>query len=127
MSGQIQQTGKLSPRFIEPFEVLERVGTVAYRLVLPSSLSSIHVVFHVSILRRYTLDPTHVMDWGELVVNADVTFKEGPMGIMNSRDQVFAIQDYEASEGVVVAPRSGRDNMGTQRHYACQLSFSILG
>ena len=46
--------GKLSPRFIEPFEILERVGTVAYRLALPPSMSGVHKVFHVSMLRRYT-------------------------------------------------------------------------
>ena len=54
--------GKLSRRYIGPFEVLERLGIVAYRLALPPSLSSVHDVFHVSILRNYTLDPTHVVD-----------------------------------------------------------------
>ena len=54
--------GKLSPRYIGSFEVLERVGTVAYRLALPSSLSSVHAVFHVSMLRKYTPDLTHVVD-----------------------------------------------------------------
>ena len=81
--------GKLSPRFIGPFEVLERVGTVAYRFPLPPSLSSVHAVFHVSILRKYTPNPTHVVDWGELVVDADGTFEEGPVHIMDSREQVL--------------------------------------
>ena len=49
--------GKLSPRFIEPFEILERIGTVAYRLALPPSMTGVHVVFHVSMLRKYTPDP----------------------------------------------------------------------
>ena len=53
--------GKLSSRFIGPFEILERVGTVAYRLALPPSMSGVHEVFHVSMLRKYTLDPTHVV------------------------------------------------------------------
>ena len=65
---------KLSPRFIRPFEVLERVEAVAYRLALPPSLSGVHVVFHVSMLRKYTPDPTHVVDRGELVIDADGTF-----------------------------------------------------
>ena len=56
--------GKLALRYIGPFEVLERVGTVAYQLVLPSSLSGVHEVFHVSMLWKYTPDPAHVMDWG---------------------------------------------------------------
>ena len=81
--------GKLSPRFIGPFEILERVGTVAYRLALPPSMSSVHDVFHVSMLRRYTLDPAHVVDWGEIEVNKDGTFEEGPVCIMDSRDQVL--------------------------------------
>ena len=81
--------GKLSPRYIGHFEVLERVGTVAYRLALSPSLSSVHEVFHVSMLRKYTPDPTHIVDWGELVVDADETFDEGPMRIMDNREQVF--------------------------------------
>ena len=48
--------GKLSPRFIGPFEILERIGSVAYRLALPPSMSGVHEVFHVSMLRKYTLD-----------------------------------------------------------------------
>ena len=81
--------GKLSPRYIRSFEVLKRVGTVAYRLALSPSLSSVHAVFHVSMLRKYTPDPTHVVDRGELVVDADGTFEEGPVRIMDSQDQVL--------------------------------------
>ena len=81
--------GKLSSRYIGPFKVLKRVGTVAYWLALPLSLSSVHAVFHVSMLRKYTPDPTHMVDWGELGVNADGTFEDGPMRIMDSRDQVL--------------------------------------
>ena len=64
-----------------------RISTVAYRLALPLSLLSVHAVFHVSMLRKYTLDPTHVVDWGKLVVDADGTFYEGPMRIIEIRDQ----------------------------------------
>ena len=48
--------GKLSQRYIEPFKVLERVGTVAYRLALPPGLFSVHVILHVSMLWKYTPD-----------------------------------------------------------------------
>ena len=53
---------KLSSRYIGPFEVLERVGTVVYRLALLPGLLGVHAVFHVSMLRKYTPDPTHVVD-----------------------------------------------------------------
>ena len=81
--------GKLSPRFIGPFEILERVDTVAYRLALPPSMLGVHEVFHVSMLRRYTPDPAHVVDWGEKEVDTDGTFEEGLVCIMDSWDQVL--------------------------------------
>ena len=80
---------KLSPRFIRPFEKLEREGTFAYWFTLPPSLSGVHKVFHVSTLRKYTLDPTHVVDWGELIVDTDGTFEEGPIRIKDNREQVL--------------------------------------
>ena len=80
---------KLSPRFIGPFEILERVGTVAYRVALPPSMEGVHEVFHVSMLRKYTPDPAHVVDWGQIEVDTDGTFEEGPMCILDSRDQVL--------------------------------------
>ena len=80
--------GKLSLRFIGPFEILERVGTVAYCLALPPSLLSVNEVFYVSILRKYTPNPTHVVDWGELAVDIDGTFEEGPICIRDNQEQV---------------------------------------
>ena len=81
--------GKLSPRFIGPLEILERVGTVAYRLALPPNMSGVHEVFHVFMLWRYTPDPAHVVDWGDIEVDTDETFEEGPVCIVDSRDQVL--------------------------------------
>ena len=80
---------KLSPRFIGPFEILERVDTIAYRLALLPNMSGVHEVFHVSMLQRYTPDLAHVMDWGEIKIDTDETFEEGPVCIMDSRDQVL--------------------------------------
>ena len=54
---------KLAPRYIWPFEVLERVGTIAYWLALPLSLLGVYEVFYVSMLRKYTQDLAHVVDW----------------------------------------------------------------
>ena len=63
--------------------------TVAYRLALQPSLSSVHEVFHVSMLRKYTSYPTHVVDWGEITVDTYETFEEEPVRIMDSLDQVL--------------------------------------
>ena len=83
---RFDRQGKLSPRFIGPFKILERVGIIAYYLALPPSLSGVHEVFHVSMLRKYTPDPTHMVDWGEITVDTDGTFVEGPICIMDSLD-----------------------------------------
>ena len=86
---RLGKCGKLSPRFIGPFEILKRIGTVVYRLVLLLSMSGVHEVFHVSMLRKYTPDPTHVVDWGQIEFDTDGTFEEGPLCIVDSRDQVL--------------------------------------
>ena len=86
---RFDKRGKLAPRYIGPFEILERVGTVVYRLALPPSLSGVHEVFHVSMLRKYTPDPAHVVDWGEITVDTDRTFEEGPVRILDSWNQVL--------------------------------------
>ena len=56
-------SSKLSPRFIEPFEILDRVEVVMYRLTLPLRLASVHNVFHIFMLLKYESDPSHVLDW----------------------------------------------------------------
>ena len=86
--------GKLSPRFIGPFEILERIGTVAYWLALSPNMTGVHEVFHVSMLRKYTPDPAHVVDWGQIEVDTDGTFEEGPVCIVDSRDQVLRCKTF---------------------------------
>ena len=60
-----------------------------YRLALSPSMTGVHEVFHVSMLWKYTPDPAHVVDWGQIEVDTDGTFEEGPMCIVDSRDQVL--------------------------------------
>ena len=86
---RFSKQGKLLLRFIWPFELLERVGTVSYRLALPPNISGVHEVVHVSMLRKYTPDPAHVVDWGEITVDNDEAFKEGSLRILDNRDQVL--------------------------------------
>ena len=74
--------GKLSMRFIVSFEVLERIGPVAYRLALPLELAKLHNVFHVSMLRRYRSDESHILQVQDVQVQADLSFDEESKAIM---------------------------------------------
>jgi len=56
-------TGKLSPRYISPFEILRQIGTLAYELALPPQLSHSHIMLHISKLRKYVPDPQYVIDF----------------------------------------------------------------
>jgi len=75
--------GKLSPRYIGPFEILDRVGDVSYRLALPPSLDGVHNVFHVSQLRRYVRDDSHVLDHSELELQPDLSYQEQPLAVLD--------------------------------------------
>ncbi|KAG8492234.1 hypothetical protein CXB51_009908 [Gossypium anomalum] len=80
---ETEQKGKLSPRFIRPYEIIERVGPVAYRLRLPSELEKIHNVFHVSMLRRYRSNPSHVISPSNIEIQSDMTYEEKPIRILS--------------------------------------------
>ena len=74
---------KLSPRFIRPYEILERIGPVAYRLALPSELAKLHNVFHVLMLRRYRYDESHILPIPDIQVQSDFTFDEELKAILD--------------------------------------------
>ena len=76
------KNGKLSPRFIGPYEVIEKVGPVAYRLALPPELEKIHSVFYVSMLRRYRSDPSHVVSSETIELRPDLTYEEESVEIL---------------------------------------------
>ena len=81
--------GKLSPRYIGPFEILEKVGKVAYRLALPPDLSSVHNVFHVSMLKKYVPDPTHVLEHEPIEVHEDLAYEEQPVQILDRKEKTI--------------------------------------
>ena len=80
---QFQKRGKLNPRYIDPFRILERIGLVAYRLELPLELNRIHNVFHVSMLRKYISDPSHVLEAPPIELKKDLTFEVQPVAIVD--------------------------------------------
>ncbi|GJW40754.1 putative nucleotidyltransferase, ribonuclease H [Tanacetum coccineum] len=81
--------GKLSPRFIGPFEILDRVGEVSYRLALPPQLSHVHNVFHVSLLRGYNYHPYHVVQYPFDKIREDLSFVEEPEAILDRQERVM--------------------------------------
>ena len=80
--------GKLTPdHFIGPYQIIEQVGLVAYRLEFPTELERIHNVFHVSVLRKYISDPYHVLQTLPIQLTWDLTYEEQPVQILDTKVQ----------------------------------------
>ncbi|GKD54478.1 hypothetical protein Tco_1287865 [Tanacetum coccineum] len=76
-------TGKLAPRYVGPFEILERVGPVAYRLRLPEELIDVHDTFHVSNLKKYWANVNLQVPLTEIKIDKTLCFVEEPTEIMD--------------------------------------------
>ncbi|KAL4340238.1 hypothetical protein GQ457_08G028370 [Hibiscus cannabinus] len=115
--------GKLSPRYIGPYEIVERMGPVAYRLLLPPELERIHDVFHVSMLRKYRSDPSHVMPVEEIELNPDLSYDEEPIEILASNSKVLRGRTIELVKvkwrhrGVEEVTWERKDDMKDQYSY----------
>ena len=72
-----------------PYEIGERIGEVAYWLRLPPELAIIHHVFHVSMLRKYISNPSHVLRDQPVELKEDLTYEERPVQIVDRNDQVL--------------------------------------
>ena len=81
--------GKLSPCYIRLYEILERIGDLAYCLALPPNLSSVHDMFHMSMLRKYMHAPSDGLEFEPLKVKEDLTYEQKPMKILDQRDQML--------------------------------------
>ncbi|KAL4032966.1 hypothetical protein IC575_006049 [Cucumis melo] len=81
--------GKLNPRYIGPYQITKRVGPAAYRLELPIELARIHDVFHVSMLRKYIPDPSHVLQEQPVELKEDLSYVEEPVQILDRKEQVL--------------------------------------
>ncbi|KAA0054925.1 reverse transcriptase [Cucumis melo var. makuwa] len=81
--------GKLNPRFIGLYEILECIGPATYRLALPMELSRIHDVFHVSILHKYVPDPSHILEAQSVHLKENFSYKEEPIQILDKKEQML--------------------------------------
>ncbi|XP_021910960.1 uncharacterized protein LOC110824751 [Carica papaya] len=80
---------KLSPHFIGPFKILERVETITYQLALPPNIANIHDVFHVSMLQKYHPDPSHVLQYEDIPIEKDMSYQKIPIGILDRQERVL--------------------------------------
>ncbi|XP_024030289.1 uncharacterized protein LOC112094196 [Morus notabilis] len=100
------QKGKLSPRYIGPFEILKRVGKLAYELALPPSLSGIHGTFHVSMLRKYIAYPSHVLTYEALELKPNLSYEEKPVQILDRRLKELRNKSIPLVKMMLLLPKS---------------------
>ncbi|XP_059290102.1 uncharacterized protein LOC132043647 [Lycium ferocissimum] len=85
--------GKLSPHFISPYEIVRRIGKVAYELKLPSEMAMVHPMFHVSMLRLYKPDPSHILNHDEIEINEGLSYEEEPVQVLDRQVRRLRTKD----------------------------------
>ena len=87
--------GKLTLRYIGPFEILNRIGNVSYRLALPPNLNHVHPVFHLSMLKKYIPHPSHALPIQEVTIEEDLSYEEKLVAVLDK--QVRRLRNKEIS------------------------------
>ncbi|XP_073019386.1 uncharacterized protein [Primulina eburnea] len=84
---RFEKKDKLSPRFIRPFEILENIGALSYRVALPPTIAGVHNVFHISMLRKYMSNPSHVLNYEPLQLTPIMLYDEQPIQILEKQER----------------------------------------
>ena len=90
---RFRKQGKLNPQYIRPYEVLERIGKTEYQLAFPPNLASVHNVFHVSMLKKYVSDKSHVLEQEPIEIHEDLSFEEKPIPILDYKIKTLRNKD----------------------------------
>ncbi|XP_055814528.1 uncharacterized protein LOC129884221 [Solanum dulcamara] len=114
--------GKLSPRYIRPFDILRRIREVAYELALPPISLTIHPGFHVSILCRYIPDVSYVLQYDSLELDDRLTFVEEPISIL-ARD----VHQLHSMSIPVVKDRAPATDVNRSSMLQSALETRVLG
>ncbi|XP_049378370.1 uncharacterized protein LOC125843200 [Solanum stenotomum] len=116
--------GKLSPRYIGAYKIIRRVGQVAYELELPQELSSVHPVFHVSMLRKCICDPSHITPTEYVQVTGDLTYEEVPIAILDR--QVWKLRNKEVASVKVLWRNQQVEEVKWEAEEAMKLKYPHL-
>jgi len=82
--GRAIKSRKLTLRFVGPYQILRRIGVAPYKIALPPHLANLHNVFHVSQLKKYITDPSHVLESDDIQIREDLTVNTEPVRILDS-------------------------------------------
>ncbi|KAK6115051.1 hypothetical protein DH2020_007320 [Rehmannia glutinosa] len=103
--------GKLSPRYVGPYKILQRIGKLAYRLELPAPYAGMHDVFHVSRLKKYQPDPEHIITRDTPPLMENLSYTERPIRIIDQ--QIRQLRKREIPMVKVVWQNHNRDEDAT--------------
>lgn len=101
--------GKLSPRYFSPYQIVRRIGKVAYELDLPADLEAVHPVFHVSMLHKYVGDPSRIFPVDDIQVTKELSYEEQPVAILDR--QVRRLRNKDVASIKVLWRNNNREEM----------------
>ena len=115
----------MSPRFIGPYEAIEKVGPVAYRLALPPELENIHNVFRVSMLRRYRSNPSHVVSSETIELRPDLTHEEELVEILAREVKELREKANSIGKSDVEKLQDQGSHVGKRRSYVATIPLTV--
>ncbi|WMV24954.1 hypothetical protein MTR67_018339 [Solanum verrucosum] len=116
--------GKLSPRYIGPYKIIRRVGQVVYELELPQELSTVHPVFHVSMLRKYIGDLSRITHTDDVHVTEDLNYEEVPIAILDR--QVKKLRNKEVASVKVLWRNQQVEEVTSEAEEAMKSKYPYL-